>query len=292
MSADKLPWFPLYAADFAMDTAAWSDEEVGAYFRLLLHQWCNGSVPKDADRRGRIVSSGPDGLADMWPTIGAKFEPDGNGALVNPRLEKERRKSSDRRRTNVARAKKAAAARWDEDEMLQASDKQCLEECLEHSSEQCLEECLSNASHSHSHRQKNRPQSSLLPTPDGVGAPATPDAPPDTPHQDIIALYHEVLPELVQVKEWTPARQSYLRSRWREDPARQTLDWWREFFEDVRKSAFLMGRTESNGRGPFRCSLEWLVRPKNFVKVLEGNYSGGGRRHPYGGDYDPQDDFR
>jgi hypothetical protein len=209
----------------------------------------------------------------MWDTIGQKFARGKSGGLVNPRLEEERGKSMARRRTNVERAKKAAAARWEDDgEMLGASP----EECLEHSSEECSEECLSNASHSHSHSQVDKAQTPLLPSPNGEGASAPPDAPPDTPHQAIINLYHEVLPELVRVKDLTSVRQSYLRSRWREDEERQSLEWWREFFRGVRGSAFLMGYRESNGRGPFRCSLEWLVRPKNFVKVLEGTYSDGG----------------
>ena len=67
-------------------------------------------------------------------------------------------------------------------------------------------------------------------------------------------------------------RQQLLRKRWSEKPERQSLDWWREFFGYVSASDFLMGRANSNGREPFDCDLEWLVRPKNFVKVIEGKY--------------------
>lgn len=105
-------------------------------------------------------------------------------------------------------------------------------------------------------------------TPDVVSACTNP-----CPHEKIISLYHEILPELPRVKVWNETRKKLLRSRWREDPERQNLEWWRKFFEYVRESDFLMGRTPpSNGRPPFQASLEWLIRPNNFAKVLEGYY--------------------
>lgn len=65
-----------------------------------------------------------------------------------------------------------------------------------------------------------------------------------------------------------------LRTRWKEKPERQSLEWWKAFFLSVNESDFLMGRTSgSNGRKPFRADLEWIVRPQNMVKILEGKYS-------------------
>lgn len=64
-----------------------------------------------------------------------------------------------------------------------------------------------------------------------------------------------------------------MRARWREAPERQNLDWWRQFFENVRASDFLMGRVHSKDRPPFCTSLDWLVKEENFIKVLEGAYA-------------------
>lgn len=101
----------------------------------------------------------------------------------------------------------------------------------------------------------------------------SPAAPETCPHQDIIAIYHEVLPMLPKVREWTPARQALLRSRWRESDKRQSLDWWRRYFTFVRdKCPFLVGKSEQPGRGPFLADLEWLIRPTNMPKVIEGRY--------------------
>lgn len=102
-----------------------------------------------------------------------------------------------------------------------------------------------------------------------TGKPAVPDC----PHAEIVALYHEILPQLRRVREWTPDRQAFLRARWREKPERQSLDWWREFFEYVAGCPFLMGEgLAQEGRQPFTADLEWLVRPTNFRKVIEGKY--------------------
>jgi uncharacterized protein YdaU (DUF1376 family) len=92
------------------------------------------------------------------------------------------------------------------------------------------------------------------------------------PHQAIVALFAEVLPSARQVRDWTPARQQLLRSRWREDKKRQDLAWWRRFFTYVGQSDFLMGRSATPGRKPFELGLEWLLKSENFAKVREGAY--------------------
>lgn len=92
------------------------------------------------------------------------------------------------------------------------------------------------------------------------------------PHEEIISLYHQHLPMMPAVREWTPARQTKLRARWKEKAHRQSLDWWAGFFAYVAESDFLCGRTAK----PFTCNLEWLITPSNFAKVIEGNYENRG----------------
>src|SRR5690606_35895103 len=92
------------------------------------------------------------------------------------------------------------------------------------------------------------------------------------PHDEIIALYHETLPANPRIKAWTGARQANLRTRWREDAKRQSLDYWRRFFRHVAASPFLTGqRTGPDGRA-FLHGLDWLVQPDNFAKVIEHRY--------------------
>ena len=93
---------------------------------------------------------------------------------------------------------------------------------------------------------------------------------PPCPHKDIVAIYHEVLPELRAVKVWNSTREKRLRARWREDRARQNIEWWRSYFELVRQSDFLMGRTAD-----WSADFDWLICPTNMAKVLEGKYHDG-----------------
>jgi len=108
----------------------------------------------------------------------------------------------------------------------------------------------------------------LAPPPSGK-----PNGPPPCPHQQIIDLYHEVLPELPAVKVWTDKRRKMLGARWREDRKRQSLTYWRRFFAFVACSDFLTGRLPPNpGRAPWRASLDWLINAENFVKVIEEKF--------------------
>lgn len=104
------------------------------------------------------------------------------------------------------------------------------------------------------------------------GKSAVADVADPCPHRQIIDLYHRILPTGRQVREWTPARAASLRSRWRESPKRQNLDWWERFFAYCAKSPFLTGQTHSHGRRPFELSLDWLVKAENMAKVIEGAY--------------------
>jgi hypothetical protein len=94
-----------------------------------------------------------------------------------------------------------------------------------------------------------------------------PVGPDDCPQKALIALYHEVLPQLPPVNEWTDKQAKNLRTRWRSKPERQTIDWWRGFFGYVGRCRFLMGE-----KTDFQACLGWLVKAENFAKVLNGQY--------------------
>lgn len=96
------------------------------------------------------------------------------------------------------------------------------------------------------------------------------DKSPPCPQKEIIALYHEILPECPRVKEWSPADAASLRARWNHDPDRQNLEFWMKLFNFINKECdFLMGRVKNK---EFYASLRWICAQKNFVKIMEGNY--------------------
>ena len=95
----KNPVFPLYYNDILGSCKTWSDEEFGAYMRLLIEQWDKGGLPKDYQRLTRIATS----LDTNWPMIKAKFQEDGD-LLKNENLEAIRNKllkHKEKQRENV-----------------------------------------------------------------------------------------------------------------------------------------------------------------------------------------------
>lgn len=90
-----------------------------------------------------------------------------------------------------------------------------------------------------------------------------------TPYQTIVELYHRFCPSLPRVKVLNDTRKRYIRARWKEYP---DIKFWEEFFKRVEESDFLTGRADYGKRRPFIADLEWLMRPSNFAKVLEGKY--------------------
>lgn len=98
-------------------------------------------------------------------------------------------------------------------------------------------------------------------------------APSGCPHQEIIALYHELLPMCPSIREWKGTRQVNLRTRWAEDKKRQDMGYWRKLFTYIGQSEFLTGRARApEGRKPFIASLDWIVKAENFTKIREGRY--------------------
>jgi hypothetical protein len=111
---------------------------------------------------------------------------------------------------------------------------------------------------------------SIEPSPDGERVPRSPSC----PVQDIVDLFNRVLtPALPAVVLVSEARKKQLRARWNQSAVHQSLEFWGEYFADVARSDFLMGRAAGKfGAVPFRATFDWLIAPSNFVKVVEGNY--------------------
>jgi hypothetical protein len=107
---------------------------------------------------------------------------------------------------------------------------------------------------------------------------------PDCPHQRIVDLYHEILPNNPRVLRWGNDRQGHLRQRWREQASVSAtsegyktveagIAWWATYFAFVAKSDFLTGKKPGReGKAPFVATLDWLLLPGKFSSVLEGKY--------------------
>ncbi len=66
------------------------------------------------------------------------------------------------------------------------------------------------------------------------------------------------------------------------------VDQWRAFCWRVAESKFLTGKAPASGdrKKPFRASIDWIVKPANLAKIINGNYDDGGGGDGPGGPRD------
>ena len=103
--SNDLPWFPLYVGDFLGDEAVKlaSNRALGAYIKLLCHQWAHRSVPSDTRQLARLVNESDEDFRELWAELEGKFQYR-DGRLQNRRLEVVRREQD-----RVIRAKRRGA---------------------------------------------------------------------------------------------------------------------------------------------------------------------------------------
>lgn len=116
-----------------------------------------------------------------------------------------------------------------------------------------------------------------------AGKPAE-AAPPNCPIEDLISLYHELMPLNPPVKVISDARRKAIRARWKEAALltckpfgycnrEDGLIAWHCFFEVCATSEFLTGRAPAMpGKPPFLADIDFLFSPSGFAKCLENKY--------------------
>lgn len=225
----------LYPADYLADTMHLDALQSGIYLHLLMNYWQTGKALVDDDRRLTIIAKcTPDQWLDNKQVI-YEFFCVNDGKLTHKRIEKD-----------LVRVK--------------LKQKQC-SEAGKASAEK--RKAISNSCNERSTGVKQ----TLNEEREEVFIDGERDT-TNCPHQQIIKIYHEILTTLPKVSIWTPARKKMLAVRWKEDKNRQSLKYWQQLFQEIAKSDFLMGKTKD----PFTCNLEWIIRPTNFVKIIEGFY--------------------
>lgn len=267
----RMNYWKRWIGDYARKTAHLSLAEHGAYALLLDHYYANESpLPADHGALFRLCRAFDKREQSAVASVADAFFPVGpDGLRHNVRADEEIPKG-----TREADASKANGK-------LGGRPKKPKKEPSENPagfSQEPRTEPRKNLSHSHSHLEAKEvtfgdssPAAEQPPTADLIGDPLP--AGRACPHEAIIAAFHEALPTLPKVRQWTPNRRKAMQARWREDAERQTLEWWRGFFGYVAESDFLTGRSKrGNGHAAWECSLPWLLKAENFAKVLEGHY--------------------
>jgi hypothetical protein len=84
------------------------------------------------------------------------------------------------------------------------------------------------------------------------------------PVDDIVEIYHKLLPMLPRVRSKGKKLKARLGARWKEYG---DLQWWEEYFRFVAESRFLTGQ-----KTDWSANLFWLTGPENMEKVLNNSY--------------------
>ena len=83
------------------------------------------------------------------------------------------------------------------------------------------------------------------------------------PYQDVVEDFNNICKTLPRVTKLTDARRKVIKARFKD----HGLAGIQTVFEKAESSDFLSGRN-----GGWSASFDWLMKPSNFQKVIEGNY--------------------
>jgi uncharacterized protein YdaU (DUF1376 family) len=295
-------YYERHIGDYIKDTVKLTMLEDGAYNRLI-DQCYQTERPLPLDKRevyreARATSPAERRAVDY--VLATYFTPTDDG-FRQKRIESEIERLKGKLSEKSRKATAAANKRWSKQTHVE-SDADALPE--DHAD--ALPTDDASAMQTHSERNAHQtPDTRHQSPPSSPSKPLTGAAPPSgmqdepagglneppedaakttlpCPHLKILALWQEVLPAMPQhdPQQWHDTRRSHLQRRWRETatvkewPSEEAgLEWLRRLFTYVGRSKFLTGKSDAKpGSRPFVIELEWLVRPSNWAKVIEGKY--------------------
>ena len=252
-------YYQFNIGDFKSHTEHLSEMEDLAYRRLLDWYYLHETpIPLDLTETARQIRMRSH--SDCITTVLLEYFQRTDDGWINHRADKEIAKTGEKSEKASANAK----ARWNKNKHANALPTQS----------------ESNATHNTRHRTQDTEHKISICPPDGEPESKIPFC----NHQEVIELYHKHLPTLRRVEVWNETRKGYLRQRWREvaDELMKTkaidssdvLGWFGEFFEHIGSSKFLTGRVNDKSGRSFAADLEWILKPSNFAKIVEGKYHG------------------
>jgi uncharacterized protein YdaU (DUF1376 family) len=268
MSFAYLPW---YTGDYRRDTPHLSMMEHGAYRQMLDFCWDQrGPLPLDERRIFAICNARSAEEMGAVRNVLSEFFVSMDDGHYNKRIQEEIERCS------VISGKRAGAAheRW--------NARAKLKDIAQHNA---------NAMQVHSKSSANAPSPSPSPSPYqekeiiklSLDSTRAPPEVPDCPHKEVLRLWSEILPNLPRHDpgQWRGSRADHLRARWRETAvskgwkdSEEGIRHFKRLFAYVGQSRFLTGRVQPRtpDARPFVAELEWLVKPLNWAKVVEGKY--------------------
>jgi uncharacterized protein YdaU (DUF1376 family) len=265
-------WMPFYVADYLADTQHLSTIQHGAYMLMLMSAWTRGgSLPADDVHLAGITRLGP-ALWRKHKAVLMSFFDEQDGSLVQKRLSEEYLKSSKFKEAAQVNGAKGGRPKNNPGVKFGLTQNEPKTNPTPNPNESKPQPQLQP--------QETKTSQNMSPPNGGDVNGFAVDLIPVCPQKEIIALYHEHLPLCPHVREWNDTRQKYLKTRWREKAIErhwtskaQGLEMFAKLFDFIAESKFLTGQAAPKpGQPPFMADLEWIVRPNNWAKIIEGRY--------------------
>lgn len=287
-----MPW---YVADYLADTTHLSTERHGAYCLMLMAAWKRGgTLPKDDQQLAEVTKLGMAKWKASKEVLLELFKDNGTH-YSHKRVTEEWTKAQ-----AISEKKAAAGAKGGTAKQQNRSEDggTAVAQQVAQGVADAIAEAKQTATPARVSLPSPIPLKSEIPGADAPLSPAVlPTAPspepestsseepgiPACPHQRLLRLFREKVPELPQPRRelWEGSKGAdAMRQRWhwlmtakRDTGDRYAtttdagIEWMGNFFERVQESDFLCGRS-----GKWRCDLAWLMQRDNFRKVIEHGY--------------------
>ena len=245
----KHPAYLFYPSDFKQGTKYFNFYQRAIYRELLDAQWDDGFIPNNVDLLANMIGMDRDDFMMNWAVVKTKFKELEEGKLINPRLEEEREKLLKKSQ----KASESAKKRWKKSESnsneKQTKSKRNAKAMRTHSdSNAIIDNEIDNEIEIDNEKEEKG----------GVGEKTKIN------FNEVKEFYNSIAAEceMPLIREMTDSRKSAFRRL----SKKYEYEIIGEVFHKARDSDFL------NGSKDFKASFDWLMNPKNFVKVLEDNY--------------------
>lgn len=253
-----LPYMQLYVADYLADTQHLTTEEHGAYLLLLFSYWQTGKALRH-DRLAPVARLSNERWIDVKESLREFFFEDGNQWIhfrVEADLEAVNSKSIKASGAGKASARARAARKQEVSQGNPTNVERTIERTLNHTDTEAETD-----------KEKN-PCDQQAESPDLLGHDQqVRPAQIHIPYDQILISFASRLPSFPQPRKLDPDRRQAVKAIWTKEEEYGSVDFFDRFFGYVAKSDFLMGET-----GWKSCNFDWIFKPKNFRKIIEGTY--------------------
>ena len=240
-------YYQFNIGDYKSHTEHLSEMEDLAYRRLLDWYYLHESpIPRDIAETARQIRMRTH--TECIATVLQEYFQETDSGWTHGRADKEIAKTGEK----SAKAAESAKKRWDKE---------------------------ANAMRTHS--EGNATHNTLPITQDTTKVPKGTSPASRTPSQQLLEIFHSSCTLLPTVTVFNDSRRRTLQSRFKEVMASekwttdQTIEWFGTFYKTVNESKFLTGRAPAaKGGRSFKADWDWIHGPQNFVKIVEGKYSG------------------